>query len=246
MDSSAMQIEVGLAHEKRGALEEALECYRSVAATADNPQSLSEALRRQANVYRMRSEWDLATDLAQRAEEAALSAGLTDQYAQCLLSTGAIAQMRGDRAAAAKLYERVLTTSQDPRIRGWALQNRGSISAQEGEWESARSLFKQSQQSFLQAGDFWGQSVAMNNYGRAALEHGNMRMAVELLGDALRAATRVNDQDTVAVVLANRAEAYAGLGDLAQAISEAEKALEFFRRVGNATRQVETLRLLGD
>ena len=80
-------------------------------------------------------------------------------------------------------------------------------------------------QSFLLAGVFWGQSVAMNNYGRAALEHGNMRMAVELLGDALRAATRVNDQDTVAVVLANRAEAYAGLGDLAQASTEAQKAL---------------------
>jgi tetratricopeptide (TPR) repeat protein len=246
MDSPATAIEVGLAHEKRGALEEALECYRSVAAHAEDPQFLSEALRRQANVYRMRSEWELAIELVQRAEETALAAGLTDQYAQCLLSEGAIAQMRGNRPAASALYERVLSSSQNPRIRGWALQNRGSIAAQEGEWETARSLFKQSQQSFLLAGDFWGQSVAMNNYGRAALEHGNMRMAVELLGDALRAATRVNDQDTVAVVLANRAEAYAGLGDLAQASTEAQKALDFFRRVGNATRQVETLRLLGD
>jgi tetratricopeptide (TPR) repeat protein len=240
------QIAVGLVHEKRGALDEALACYRAVAAESTDPERLSEALRRQANVYRQRSEWETATELCHRAGQVALDAGLVDQYAQCLLSEGAIQQMRGDRDAAAALHLRVLDTSSDPRIRGWALQNLGTMAALRGEWDQARSLFKQSQQSFVNAGDFWGQAVAMNNYGRAALEHGNYRMAVELLGEALRAAKRVNDRDTVAVATSNRAEAYAGLGDLTRARAEALDAFEFFAHVRNTTRQVETLRLLGD
>lgn len=241
------EIDVGLAHEKRGALDEAIACYRAVVdAATDDPRLRSEALRRQANAYRIRSEWDRATEFAHQAAEVALAAGLADQYANCLLSEGAIAQMRGDRDAAAALHQRALESTQDPRVRGWALQNLGSLAAQRGEWEQARSLFKQSQQSFVSAGDFWGQSVAMNNYGRAALEHGNFRMAVELLENARGAAKRANDEDTVAVATANRAEAYAGLGELVKAREEALNALEFFSRVGNAARQVETLRLLGD
>jgi hypothetical protein len=99
---------------------------------------------------------------------------------------------------------------------------------------------------FQRVGYHRGVAIAHNNYGRAALEHGNFKLAADLLAQAVASARRTDDSDLVALATMNHAEAIAGLGDLEPAESLASSALAHFTSTGNTWRRVECLRLLGD
>lgn len=238
-------LDAGILAERRDAFDEALEHYRAAAET-DDGWLLSEALRRQASIHRKRAEWAVALDLARRAAEVAASASLDDQEAEARNAEALVLFAKGEFETAAAAFEQVLRISQDPRIRGMALQNIGSIAAQQGNWEVARKHFAASVKCFQSAGYDRGVAIAQNNYGRAALEHGHPTLAASLLGEAVWSARRTEDHELIALATLNHAEAIAGTGDLARAETQAETALAHFTATGNAWRRVEGLRVLGD
>ena len=240
-------IELGLRLEKNGELDVALEHYRRAESEAGDPLTVSEAIRRQSVVFRRRSDWDASIELARKAGRIASEAQLIDQFAQTVNTEAATLLMRGDLAGASLLFERVAQgTSDDPRVRAIALQNLGTIAAQNGEWDRSRTCFRESVQCFQRAEDAWGEAVALNNYGRAARDHGNMMMAEELLEQAVSAARRVDDHDSASLAMLNQAEALAGMRQLPRATALATAALEFYATSGNAFRHSEALRILGD
>ena len=241
-DVAANLLREGMVHQKAGALDEAMRIYRRVAASPDSAIA-SAGWRHVAGVHRLHSEWDAALDAARRAARIAEEVGVRELYAEALNAEAIIHQMREDFAQAIPLLEQMLEITADPKGQGIALQNLGSIAAQQGDFARARRYFLRSHACFERAGYTHGVAIVLNNFGRAALDHANARVAITMLEDALGAARRVGDADLEALVHRNIAEAAVALDDREQARTHLEAAERSFTAAGNRARLVECLRL---
>jgi tetratricopeptide (TPR) repeat protein len=125
------------------------------------------------------------------------------------------------------------------------LQNLGSILAQKGQLGAAERAFSESYGFFRRAAYRRGEAIALNNYGRVALDRHNTVLAEQLLEDALAIAREVEDGDLVALATLNLAEALSQRGQAKRARDLASAAFGHFDSCGNRWRQVECLRLLG-
>ena len=241
------ELDAAVIHERQGEVDDALVHYRIAESLAHaDPWLLSEVLRRQAYVHHARSEWKLSLDLARRAAAAAEAATLDDQHAEALIAIAWVHVARGTYDDAIPELERVSTLTEDDRITGLALHNLGAIAAERGNWELARAHFMESVKRFQAAGYQRGVAFAHNNFGRAALDHGNYVLAVDLLQHAMSSARNASDPDLLALATRTMAEALAGTGELVRAEAMATEALEHFAGTGNGWRRVECERLLGD
>jgi predicted negative regulator of RcsB-dependent stress response len=241
------ELDAAVLHEGRGELENALEHYRAAAALAGADAWLaSEVLRRQAHLHHARSEWELSLDLARRAAEAARGASLNDQHAEAIIAVAWVHVARGAYDQAIPELEKVAALTHDARITGLAIHNLGAIAAERGDWELARRHFMESVRRFQAVGYQRGVALAHNDFGRAALDHGNFVLAADLLQEAVSSAKRAADPDLLALATMNVAEAIGSTGELARAESMARVALEHFTTAGNGWRRVECERLLGD
>jgi tetratricopeptide (TPR) repeat protein len=241
------ELDAAVIHERQGEIDDALVHLRAAESQASaDAWLLSDVLRRQAYLHHARSEWDTSLDLAQRAATAAASAGLGDQHAEALIAMAWVHVARGSFEAAVPELERVATLTEDHRITGLALHNLGAIAAERGDWELARQQFMESVRRFQSAGYERGVAFAHNNFGRAALDHGNFVLAADLLQQAASSAKKAADPDLLALATMNSAEALAGTGEAARAEALANEALTHFTATGNGWRRVECERLLGD
>ena len=237
----------GVALQKAGMLPQALRLFIDAANDPD-PRVAAEAFRRQASIHRLNSKWPEAIAATHASADIARKNGLVDLEAEALNAEAIVYQVRGVFDAAVPLLNRVLELAGAayPKIRGNALQNLGAIAAQQGDFPSARARFLEAAEAFRKAGYSWGEANVLNNFARAALDHGNFALAADMLRSAHGAARRVGDKDLISLSLMNLAEATLGGGDPRQAQEQAEEALMFFSAADNAPRQIECLRILGD
>ena len=240
----ADSLEEGVRAEMHGDLDRAVALF-GAAATSRDPATGAEALTRLADVRRSRGEWDTALAAARRGREIAHSAGLDALMLHAIIAEANVLLCRGDFVEARTLFDRVLTLSEDPRMRGLALQNLGSIMAQQGELGAAERYFAESYGQFQRAGYRRGEATALINYGRVTLDRGNPKLAEDLLCQALNAAREVEHAELTALATFNLAETRMRLGDTSQAEDLASEALGVFSGCGNRWRQVECLRLIG-
>ncbi|HKO15876.1 MAG TPA: tetratricopeptide repeat protein [Gemmatimonadaceae bacterium] len=237
-------IEEGRHAERMGALDRALSCFET-AAGAISPALAAEALTRQADVHRSRAEWDAGLAAARRAQLVAAGAGMKSQQAEAVVAEANVLMCRGDFPAAMKLFEQLLGEGENAKLRGIALQNIGSMLAQQGHLGAAERAFAESYGCFQRAGYRRGEAISLNNYGRVSLDRQNVGMAEQLLDQALTIAREVEDADLIALAMLNLAEAVAQRGDSARAADLASTALGYFAGCGNRWRQIECLRLIG-
>ena len=242
---AAAVLREGMVHQRAGALDAAMACYQRIAASSD-PALASAGWRHVAGVHRLHSDWDAAVDAARRAAALAEQVGIRELYAEALNAEAIVYQMREDFTRATPLLEQMLEITADPKGQGIALQNLGSIAAQQGDFARARQYFLRSHRCFEQAGYTHGVAFVLNNFGRAALDHANARVALPMLEDALGAARRVGDGDLEALVHRNLAEAAVAIDDRESAHGHLDAAERSFAAAGNRARLVECLRLRGE
>ncbi|NUQ91976.1 MAG: tetratricopeptide repeat protein [Gemmatimonadaceae bacterium] len=235
----------GMSLQKAGALDEADAIFRVLLDAAD-PVVRSLGWRHVAGVHRLRSEWTEAVAAARRAAEIAEQVGIREPYAEALNAEAIVYQMQGDFDRAVPLLEKMLYVTADPKGQGIALQNLGSIAAQRGDFETARKHFMQSHDCFQRAGYTHGVAFVLNNFGRAALDHANARMAQSMLQSALQAARDIGDRDLEALVNGNLAEAALALGETGAAARLLDAAQSRFAAEGNRLREAECVRLRGE
>jgi tetratricopeptide (TPR) repeat protein len=238
-------IEEGLRLEKSGMLDRALAHYEAATETED-PLTVATAWRRRASVLRTRCDWEGAMAAARESAAVAVRHGLTNAHAEALNAQAAVFQSQGDFASATPLLEGILGMTKDPRIRGVALQNLGTIAAERGDYETAEHRFLESYRCFKAADYQWGQAFALNNYGRAAMDRDNFEIAERVLTRAVELAREIEDLDLAALSTMNLAETMLSANDLERADEAASTALGYFDMAGNRWRRVECLRLLGD
>lgn len=244
MPESNELIDEGVAAEKLGMLDRAESCYAQAAETEDHDLR-ARALTKLADVHRSRAEWDVALDKARSAQQSARTCGERGLLDEAIVAEANVLMCRGDFEAATTLFESLLSSTTDPRLRGVILQNLGSMLAQRGQLGAAERSFSESYGFFRQAGYRRGEGIALNNYGRVALDRRNVTMAERLLEDALAVAREVEDNDLIALATLNLAEALVQRGQDKRARDLASAAFGHFDSCGNRWRQVECLRLLG-
>ena len=235
----------GMRAEKLGVLDRALLAYQTAAVSSPDPDVVAQALTRQADVHRTRCEWDLAFDCARQAGDVALRAGLSTRHAEAMNAQALVHISKGDLSSALPVIEAILASCADPRVRGIALQNLGTIRAELGQLGAAERAFAESYGYFQRCGYDRGQAIALNNQGRVALDRGDAALAETVLDRAVVAARAVEDGELIALAMLNYAEAILARGDAVRAEQLACSALGHFQGSNNVWRTVECLRLLG-
>jgi tetratricopeptide (TPR) repeat protein len=239
------QLDEGLRLQKAGLLDEALQQFEAAEQDADDTIRAT-ALCRKADLYRVWSRWEQATDCAREGAALARRAGAYSLYAEAINAEANVYHQRGEFDAAVPLYERVLEMPVDDRVRGLALQNMGSIAAQRDDLDAAERLFLDSYWHFRRAGYDWGVAFVLNNQAAAALDRGRYSSAASIARQAMEAARQVNDFELLGIATLNYAEALAAQGDLGRAETLAAGALGFFVLAKSEVHRAQCLRVLGD
>ena len=238
-------IDEGRRCESHGVLDRALESYRAAAATSTEAAVIVEALTHQSRVHRLRCEWEPALEVARRAQETAHRDNLQSLLADALNAEALVLVCRGEFADALRLFNRILDATEEPRQRGIALQNIGTVMAQQGQLGTAERAFTESFGWFRHAGYRLGEAMALNNHARVALDRGNAQLAEQLLEQAIVVAREEEYADLIALATVNLAEALDARGLHDKAEEQASTALGYFATSGNKWREVECLRLIG-
>src|SRR5688572_291490 len=137
MPDSVELIQSGEHAERLGALDRALEYYAKAVAGSTDPEIIAEGLTKQADVFRTLAQWDAGIEAARQAQVVARGAGLSDLDASATIAEANVFMCRGDFGAATILFNKVINSFMNPKARGIALQNIGSILAQQRQFEHA-------------------------------------------------------------------------------------------------------------
>ena len=245
MPNAAELLSEGLRAERAGALERALESYRAVANATTDPDARAEALTREASVHRTRCNWDDALKAARTAQDIARRAALSQRLAEAVVAEANVLICQGKFDIAIPKLE-WLALNENPRVRGIALQNLGSIRAESGQLGAAERAFSESLGNFHKAGYARGEAIALNNLGRLALDSNDAKRARPLLERSLNLGRDVQDSELTALASLNLAWALCSEGDLDRAQDFAMAALGYFADCNNSWREIECLRLIGD
>jgi tetratricopeptide (TPR) repeat protein len=238
-------IDEGRRCESHGVLDRALASYSAAAEASNEAATVAEALTHQSRVHRLRCEWTLALSAARRAQETAQRENLSGLLSDALNAEALVLVCQGEFVEALRLFNRILDTTEEPRQRGIALQNIGTVMAQQGHLGSAERAFAESFGWFRHAGYRLGEAMALNNHARVALDRGNPQLAEQLLEQALSVARAEEYSDLIALATVNLAEALDARGLHDKAEEQASIALGYFATSGNRWREIECLRLIG-
>jgi len=240
-------IDQGNRYETGGVLDRALESYEAAARASDrDPRTRAEALRRIADVFRSRCQWEEAIASARASADHARVHNLDELLAEAINAEAAVHQSCGDFTTAEAQYLDMLAITGSPRVRGIALQNLGTLAAMRQDFEEAERRFVESFECFTRAGYRRGVVFALNNYGRAALDRDNNAVAHSILERADAEARELMDLDQLALVRINLAESLLRRDDVDRAEELASAALGYFGNTENHFRRLECLRIMGD
>ena len=245
MPNESEGMEDAIRFERAGLLDRALATYRAIAETSPDDDSVASALTHEADVHRALCDWDASLEAARKAQEVARRARLSERLADAKIAEVNVWMSRGDFGGAAMILNDV-ANSADPRIRGIALQNLGTILAQTGQLQAADRAFVESLNNFREAGYVRGEAIALNNFGRLALDNGDAARAQPLLSQALELGRQLEDLDLAAMASLNLASALCANRELGRAQDLAMAALGYFAMSKNAWREIECLRLIGE
>lgn len=245
MPSPSELIAEGVRAERAGLLERALEQFQAASSQTSDEALKAKALTHTADVLRERCEWDFALASAREARRLAESAGADLLAYEARIAEANVLMCRGDFESAEPLFSAIAASAIDPRIRGIALQNLGSMYAQRGNQPAAECAFSESLTSFEAAGYARGEAIALNNLGRLALDRGDCPIARGILDRALLLAREVEDAELAALASVNLAWAHCELGDLDRSQDLAMAALGYFSECNNRWREIECFRLIG-
>ena len=236
----------GLRYEKAGLLDKALSHYRDVRRGSTDAALVAESWTLEAFVHHAHGDWEAALAAASRGAELARSLDRPDLTAEALNARAMVHYSRGAFVEAQQLFEEMLELSEDPRVRGLALQNLGSLHGQTGEFDLSEQRFAEAERHFEEAGYEWGRAHVHNNRAALALDRKDHAGAEAAARAAVQIARRSDDLDLLAIATMNLAEALMGLGRLQEAEAEASTALGQFEISKNAWRRVACFRILGD
>jgi tetratricopeptide (TPR) repeat protein len=199
-----------------------------------------------ADALRAVCRWEDGLEAARQAQAIAAEASLDRCQLEAVIAETNILMARGDFDLARPKLEHVALATDDPRLRGIALQNIGTIHAQCGHAGAAERAFRESLGNFHRAGYRRGECIALNNLGRLALEMADTVRARPMLEDACAIAREIEDLELAALTSLNLAWSLCHARELDRAQDLVMSCLGHFSAAGNRWREIECFRLLGE
>lgn len=217
-DELTALLEDGIRYDRGGVVTRARASFVEVTERwRENPAAAAEAWWRLGNLQRLQSQWDDALESARAAATLARDNELRDIEADALNIEGAVWWTRGEYAKARGLYQRMLELAQSPTTRAKALQNLGSLAAEERDYETAECLFAESRETYRLTNDARGEAFSLINIGRMQAERGDPALACETLEAAVIQARQTGDIELHATSLLNLGIAIGDLDRFAEA-----------------------------
>ncbi|HEX7103619.1 MAG TPA: tetratricopeptide repeat protein, partial [Nitrolancea sp.] len=207
-----------------------------------------EALVGLGNLAYVQTDYDAATDAAERALEAANALPDPSNRAMPLNILAAVARYRGEFARAAALWDECLTLvrpNTDDWLRAIVLHNLADVTRRQGDYERAVALAEQSQALALRRGDEWGVIQAALAFGDVARDRGEIGEAATWFERALLTARELGYDRDVALALAGLADVALVRGQREAASGLVEESLELLRPQGDKLRMAHSLNVLG-
>lgn len=203
----------GIRYERGGVVARARECFESVTRNVEEaPAEAAEAWWRLANLHRLHSSWEDALAATRTSVEIAQAHGLANTEADALNIEGAVWSIRGEYDTARELYTRMLALASTQATRAKALQNLGTVAAEERDFDEGERLFAASREAYRAAGDARGEANSLLNIGRLQLDRGFADLASHTLEDAVAAARQTGDLEMHAAAMLNHGMALSELG----------------------------------
>jgi tetratricopeptide (TPR) repeat protein len=229
----------GIRYDRSGVAARARACFVEITERADErPDIAAEAWWRLANVQRQQSHWDDALASARAGAALARAHGLHDTEADALNIEAAVWAMRGEVGRAWSLFEQMLELATRPLTRANALQNLGTLAAEERRFDEAERLFGASRDAYLEADDLRGEACSLLNIGRLQAERGDPALAKETLEVAVRHSRASGDMEMHAAALLNLGSALRALGEHGAAEERITTAYGQFTIADNARQRV--------
>jgi len=239
----AQQLErVGRLSEATDSYGEAIELARQAGAGAVE----AEALRRLGVVRHHETDTETARELCERSYTLGLALGDRVLAAEAL---NAMAGMRFEAGAiedARVLFHQAMELGgSDPQLRGRIHQNLGILANVQGDWEAARTHYRQSLTEFDRAGDERGCAIAYHNLGMIAADLRDWCEADRYFGQSLEGARRLGDVRLEGLCQLNHAEVHVARGEFDRARTGAEDALRIFDGLGSPIDKADAYRVIG-
>lgn len=173
---------------------------------------------------------DKMADLAAAARRLYRQEGIERGAVRPYLYLGAANDVRGEWPAALAIFEEILETAvayQDLWVAGWTAQLAGRIYLRWGQLDAAAEKLRQAQQLRLETGERQNQVSDLAWLGRLALAQGETAVALERTAQAIAQLDAFQGEFYVweqPDVLLCRAEALAAAGEMAEALTIAQRA----------------------
>jgi len=148
---------------------------------------------------------------------------------------GAIALRHGDVAEAETHFAAALEMARslgDHTAEARSLNNLGILANIRGDTEAALANYRLALVAYQQVGHLRGMAETYHNIGISLRDQGNAQAALGAAEEAVRLATRVADEQLIALTTTGRAELHVALGDPAFARAELRRAEARYTNIG--------------
>ncbi len=243
------QVRQARAQERTGCVDDAVRGYLwaiHLAERDDEPQVLSEALRRLSVIHHMRGELATAREECARSLEIAQTQGNSRLAARALNTLASYDLESGEHESAEAAFRRAFwLAAGDPRISAQIEQNLGILANIRGRIDDALEHYRRSLAGFRKAGDRRGCAIAYHNLGMISSDRREWDEADRFYRRTLALAGRLGDVYLEGLALLNRAEVHIERRRFDDARNCVDKALEIFRQTRDTTGEAAAQRFLG-
>jgi class 3 adenylate cyclase/tetratricopeptide (TPR) repeat protein len=249
-------IRLGQVLELVGEWSEAADLYRQALELADRAgDQRAEAACRRTMGWLLRKQGAYQEAIDWLVQARAGFEGLDDRAAvsQVMTDIGEIKRQLGEYAEARQWYEdalRLTDSVEEPRprlmARAQALKGAGTLAAQQGDNETARTLYQESLAIQRDLGDRPGVAVLLSNLGVVAYYSGDYASARSLDEESLAVFREIGDHWSVATLLNNIGDIARDQGDFAAGKRLLAESLDVRRQLGDMGGIAFSLNSLGD
>ncbi|MFP5271893.1 tetratricopeptide repeat protein [Coleofasciculus sp.] len=164
------------------------------------------------------------------------------QLGQAYFSQGGIAEAR-------EHLEQALELANDNEnlasLKANSLHELGIIKVNQGEFQDAIALFKQSLELQRRLGDVQAEAVTLNSLAAIYVQQGKIEQAIVLLQRSLKLQQRLGDVQGEAATLSNLAGTHVYKEEIEKAIALFQRSLDLTQRIGDVQNKAATLAMLG-
>ncbi len=247
--NTAELLQQARAHERAGAMAEALRGYTAAIDSAERNAErglLAEALRRLGVVHHHRNEGDEARRLCQRSYDTAIAIGNPVLAAEALNALAGFDFEAGSITEAREKFYRALELGGDSaELRGRTEQNLGILANIQGSLSEALAHYQRSLGAFESIADDRGCAIAYHNLGMVSADRELWDDADRYFRRSLQMAETIGDIHLQGLGLLNHAEVHIARQRYELARQNAENALAIFDRLGSRLDKADAYKVIG-